>query len=180
MKSEINIVLEKYRRFNSQNLARLVRTVERHMTNEISRRLQDSGYKSLSARHLQVFENLDTEGVSIINLAQRAGVSKQAMSKMVKEVAAEGFVDVVTDNRDNRVQLVNVTKKGANLIVDIRRQTTERCSDLLSQNIVTREELDQANHTFTKLLNYFDTEGLASSFEIHLNWNSCILIGSKS
>jgi DNA-binding MarR family transcriptional regulator len=152
MKSEINVVLEKYRRFNAHNLARLVRTVERHMTNEISRRLQASGYKNLSARHLQVFENLDTEGVSIINLAQRAGISKQAMSKMVKEVAIEGFVDVVTDNRDNRVQLVNVTEKGVKLIVDIRRQTVQRCDELLGQNIVTREELKQANQTFTKLL----------------------------
>lgn len=169
MKSEINIVLEKYRRFNNHNLARLVRTVERHMTNEISRRLQESGYKSLSARHLQVFENLDTEGVSIINLAQRAGVSKQAMSKMVKEVANEGFVDVVTDNRDNRVQLVNATEKGASLIVDIRRQTARRCDELLGQNVVTREELDQANQIFTKLLQFFDNASLSEHFEIHLN-----------
>ena len=77
MRTEINLVLEKYRRFNDHNLARLVRTVERHVTNEISRTLQERGYKTLSARHLQVFENLDTEGVSIVSLAQRAGISKK-------------------------------------------------------------------------------------------------------
>jgi DNA-binding MarR family transcriptional regulator len=169
MRSEINIVLEKYRRFNDQNLARLVRTVERHVTNEISRALQEKGYSSLSARHLQVFENLDTEGVSIISLAQRAGISKQAMSKMVKEVAVEGFVDVATDNRDNRVQLVNVTEKGAGLLVDIRREMLRRCDSLLLQNVVTREELDQANNTFTKLLSHFETSSFASRFPINLN-----------
>ena len=169
MRTEINLVLEKYRRFNDHNLARLVRTVERHITNQISRELQLHGYHSVSARHLQVFEHLDTEGVSIIQLAQRAGISKQAMSKMVKEVAHEGFVHVVTDNRDNRVQLVNVTEKGAGLIVDIRRETVRRCDELLTQNIVTREELDQANTTFSKLLNHFETVGFSGHFEINLN-----------
>jgi DNA-binding MarR family transcriptional regulator len=169
MRTEINLVLAKYRRFNDHNLARLVRTVERHITNQISRELQIHGYTSLSARHLQVFEHLDTEGVSIIQLAQRAGISKQAMSKMVKEVAHEGFVNVVTDDRDNRVQLVNVTQKGADLIVDIRRQTSRRCDELLVQNIVSREELEQANNTFTKLLNHFETVGFNGHFEINLN-----------
>jgi DNA-binding MarR family transcriptional regulator len=169
MRTEINLVLEKYRRFNDHNLARLVRTVERHITNQISRELQLHGYHSVSARHLQVFEHLDTEGVSIIQLAQRAGISKQAMSKMVKEVACEGFVNVVTDDRDNRVQLVNVTEKGAGLIVDIRRETVRRCDELLTQKIVTREELDQANITFSKLLNHFDTVGFSGHFEINLN-----------
>ncbi len=169
MRSEINLVLEKYRRFNDNNLARLVRTVERHITNQISRELQVHGYHSVSARHLQVFEHLDTEGVSIIQLAQRAGISKQAMSKMVKEVAQEGFVNVITDDRDNRVQLVNVTKKGAELIVDIRRATSRRCDELLSSNVVTKEEIAQANNTFTKLLNHFETVGFAGRFEINLN-----------
>ncbi|MEY4904458.1 MAG: hypothetical protein RLZZ292_2273 [Bacteroidota bacterium] len=169
MRTEINLVLEKYRRFNDHNLARLVRTVERHITNQISRELQIHGYTSLSARHLQVFEHLDTEGVSIIQLAQRAGISKQAMSKMVKEVAHEGFVNVVTDDRDNRVQLVNVTQKGADLIVDIRRQISRRCDELLMQNIVSREELEQSNNTFTKLLNYFEKVGFNGHFEINLN-----------
>jgi DNA-binding MarR family transcriptional regulator len=169
MRTEINLVLAKYRRFNDHNLARLVRTVERHITNQISRELQIHGYTSLSARHLQVFEHLDTEGVSIIQLAQRAGISKQAMSKMVKEVAHEGFVNVVTDDRDNRVQLVNVTQKGADLIVDIRRQTSRRCDELLVQNIVSREELEQANNIFTKLLNHFETVGFNGHFEINLN-----------
>ncbi len=169
MRTEINLVLEKYRRFNDHNLARLVRTVERHMTNEISRTLQYHGYNTLSARHLQVFENLDTEGVSIVSLAQRAGISKQAMSKMVKEVAIEGFVDVMTDDRDNRVQLVNVTEKGAELLGNIRREIGRRCDDLLAHNIVTREELEQANNTFTKLLNHFDTGGFSSRFPINLN-----------
>jgi DNA-binding MarR family transcriptional regulator len=169
MRTEINLVLEKYRRFNSHNLARLVRTVERHITNQISRELQIHGYTSLSARHLQVFEHLDTEGVSIIQLAQRAGISKQAMSKMVKEVAHEGFVNVVTDDRDNRVQLVNVTQKGADLIVDIRRQISRRCDELLTQKVISREELEQANNTFTKLLNHFETVGFNGHFAINLN-----------
>jgi DNA-binding MarR family transcriptional regulator len=169
MRTEINLVLEKYRRFNDHNLARLIRTVERHITNQISRELQIHGYHSLSARHLQVFEHLDTEGVSIINLAQRAGISKQAMSKMVKEVAHEGFVNVITDDRDNRVQLVNVTQKGASLIVDIRKETVRRCEELLVNDVVSKEELEQATHTFTKLLSHFETVGFAGHFEINLN-----------
>jgi DNA-binding MarR family transcriptional regulator len=169
MRTEINLVLEKYRRFNDHNLARLIRTVERHITNQISRELQIHGYHSLSARHLQVFEHLDTEGVSIIQLAQRAGISKQAMSKMVKEVAIEGFVNVITDDRDNRVQLVNVTQKGAALIVDIRKETVRRCDELLANNVVSREDIDHATHTFTKLLNHFETVGFAGHFEINLN-----------
>lgn len=91
------------------------------------------------------------------------------MSKMVKEAAVDGFVYVITDDRDNRVQLVNVTQKGAGLIGDIRREIVRRCDNLLLQNVVAREELDQANGAFTKLLNHFDAVGFSSRFDVNLH-----------
>ena len=47
--------------------------------------------------------------------------------------------------------------------------TSRRCDELLSSNVVTKEEIAQANNTFTKLLNHFETVGFAGRFEINLN-----------
>ena len=71
----------------------------------------------------------------------RKGSRIRGITKSHSDFCQNGFFSKVrVDDRDNRVQRVNVTEKGAGLISDIRREIIRRCDDLLMQNVVTREE----------------------------------------
>lgn len=60
--------------------------------------------------------HISFEGIRLGALAARVGVTKQAVSKVVAEMAAEGVVELVPDPGDARGRLVRFTRRGAEAI----------------------------------------------------------------
>lgn len=148
--------IDLYKKFNQTNSVRIIRQITRYLTHEISDRLEKSGHFGLSARHLSVFENVDFEGTNIVTLANRAGVTKQAMSKLVKEVNTEGYVNVKTDQRDSRVVIVSFSEKGIDFLRDLRREIQLTKAHLNDNGIMSREESTSMINGLQKLLNYLE------------------------
>lgn len=157
VKSKLSIKeeIDLYKKFNQTNILRIVRQITRYMNNEISNRLLEKGHTGLSARHLSVFENLDFEGTNIVTLAGRAGMTKQAMSKLVKEVAAEKYIYVKTDQRDSRVLIVLFTERGIEFLRDMREEIIRTRENMLSEGILSNKESNEMTVTLGKLLSYF-------------------------
>jgi len=55
---------------------------------------------------------LDATGVRPSTLAQRAGITKQAISQLVRELETRGYVGQVPDSTDTRAKIVRLTKRG--------------------------------------------------------------------
>lgn len=72
----------------------------------------------LEPAHSSVIVNLRTEGTRLTELASRAGMSKQAMGKLVDELEAIGYVERVPDTEDGRAKIVRFSKKGVTLLRD--------------------------------------------------------------
>ncbi len=66
----------------------------------------------LSASHIHITRHLALEGSRLTELARRAGVSKQAMGKLVQECEAWGLVRRTPDARDARARRVIFTVIG--------------------------------------------------------------------
>lgn len=148
--------IDLYKKFNQTNSVRIIRQITRYLTHEISDRLEKSGHFGLSARHLSVFENVDFEGTNIVTLANRAGVTKQAMSKLVKEVNTEGYVHVKTDQRDSRVVIVSFSEKGIDFLRDMRREIQITRAHLNNSDIMSQEESTSMINGLQKLLSYLE------------------------
>ena len=148
--------IDLYKKFNQTNSVRIIRQITRYLTHEISDRLEKSGHFGLSARHLSVFENVDFEGTNIVTLANRAGVTKQAMSKLVKEVNTEGYVNVKTDQRDSRVVIVSFSEKGIDFLKDMRREIQLTKAHLNDKGIISKEESTSMINGLQKLLTYLE------------------------
>ena len=67
---------------------------------------------SLSASHIHITRHLALEGLRLTELARRAGVSKQAMGKLVEQCAAWGMVTRQDDPRDARARRIVFTPMG--------------------------------------------------------------------
>jgi DNA-binding MarR family transcriptional regulator len=142
--------------FNQTNILRVVRQVVRHMNANINDRLEINGFGDLTPRHLSVFEFLDVEGTNIVTLARRAGVTKQAMSKFVREVRDGGYVNVDRDTKDTRVWYVTLTKKGFKLMEMMQTEIKATGDAIIESGVITKEETVIGFDTLTKLLNYFE------------------------
>lgn len=75
--------------------------------------------------HVPVFSGLDRDGTNISTLAHRAGISRQAMSGLVRDVESEGYVHTVADPADRRALIVELTEKGARFCDDAVQIATE-------------------------------------------------------
>jgi DNA-binding MarR family transcriptional regulator len=66
----------------------------------------------VGAAHVHITRHLELRGTRLTALAQRAGMSKQAMGDLVDQCAAWGLVTREPDPRDARARLVKFTPAG--------------------------------------------------------------------
>jgi DNA-binding MarR family transcriptional regulator len=66
----------------------------------------------LSASHVHITRHLALEGSRLTDLAQRAGMTKQAMGKLVEQCEAWGLVERLNDPRDARAKRIVFTPVG--------------------------------------------------------------------
>ncbi len=66
----------------------------------------------MSAAHVHITRHLELQGTRLTDLAQRAGMCKQAMGDLVDQCEAGGLVTRAPDARDARARLVKFTPTG--------------------------------------------------------------------
>jgi len=66
----------------------------------------------ISAAHIHITRHLDLEGTRLTDLAQKAGMSKQAMGDLVDQCEAWDLVTREPDPRDARARMVRFTPTG--------------------------------------------------------------------
>jgi len=92
-------------------------------------RLAKKGYKGFKMAYMPVIMNIDLNGTSNNDLALRANVTKQAMSKVIKELQKSGYISSKTDPDDKRSTIFRLTSKGESLI----QTAKESVSDLMDE-----------------------------------------------
>jgi DNA-binding MarR family transcriptional regulator len=70
------------------------------------------------ASHLRLIELVLDEGISVTDLARRAGMSKQACGQFVTQLVAAGHLRVEADPADRRVRRVHRTPLGEQTLAE--------------------------------------------------------------
>jgi DNA-binding MarR family transcriptional regulator len=78
----------------------------------IARLNQEAGAAVLRPAHTKLLPHIDFEGTRVGTIALRLGVTKQAVSELVAELAELGFLALVPDPADGRAKLVRFTPRG--------------------------------------------------------------------
>lgn len=75
-------------------------------------RIQAEGVSQLRPAHTQLFPHISDDGIRQTVLAERLGVTKQAIGPLIDDLEAERVVERVDDPADRRAKLVRWTPKG--------------------------------------------------------------------
>ena len=108
-----------------ENLAILLREPFRAMNDELIGRLAERGHPEVRVAHGAVLQYLDDAGTRVVVLAERAGMTKQAMAQLVAHLEAHGYVERVPDPADRRAKLVRTTARGREVYVVVREFVAE-------------------------------------------------------
>ncbi len=80
---------------------------------EFERRIRPLGFEDYRASDVQVIARLPQgTGARITDLAKRAGVTKQAIGKVVRSLEERGYVERQEDEVDARAQRIVLTRRG--------------------------------------------------------------------
>jgi DNA-binding MarR family transcriptional regulator len=103
----------------SSNLGRLLIRAYLSINRTLVADLGALGHRGLRLGHVSVLSNLDlATPTRMVVIAERAGVTKQAVSPIVRQLEDLGYVTTAPDPGDGRVRLVKFTARGRRLILD--------------------------------------------------------------
>ena len=74
--------------------------------------LNDAGFDDLRLPHISVFQYPGPDGCRPSELAERAGMSKQAMHQLLQSLEQLGYIRRSDAKEDGRARIVRFTKRG--------------------------------------------------------------------
>jgi DNA-binding MarR family transcriptional regulator len=156
---------ERFVAFNENNLARIMRQVNRMVNTEFTQFMTEKGYNNLTSRHLNVFDNIELTGTNIITLARKAFITKQAMSKLVKELHTAELVWTVVNPDDTRVLWVFPTNKAIELMEEYKEVLEENNANRVDSLQFSSEEYATSFQFVSNLLKSYSTKKSSAVLE---------------
>ena len=95
--------------------------------------LNAAGFDDLTLPHIAVFQYPGPDGVRPGKLAERAGMSKQAMNQLLRSLESLGYIARSDEHNGSRARVVHFTKRGRtayfkiyDILIDIEREWSAR------------------------------------------------------
>lgn len=105
-------------KMRQDHIGRLLQRAARHYSEQALAKLEAYGHQGLSLFHTTLISYLDIEGTQISTLAERAGMSKQAMGQVAKELEERGYISRIPDPIDKRAVRLQFTEQGYRFLQD--------------------------------------------------------------
>ncbi len=104
--------------YRQQHIGRLLQKAHRAFSIRAIEKLRKMGHTGLNLGHTNLLSSLDPEGTRITTLAERTGVTKQAIGQLVPELEQKGYITRTVDPSDRRATLVTFTRAGWQFLQD--------------------------------------------------------------
>lgn len=93
-------------------LARLLSLALDRLSRQLQERIREAGFTDQRMAHNAVFAHIPPEGITLADLARRAGMTKQGMSELVVDLEAKGYLTRRSDDRDKRTKVIELSDRG--------------------------------------------------------------------
>ena len=114
----------------------LVEKAARALKVDMLRHAHTLGHTKIQTSHNAVFATLPPEGARSADMAQRAGITRQSMGEIIRDMVALGFLEMVPDPTDGRAKIVKwsdygkkVASGGYDHIIELDRVFREKFGD---------------------------------------------------
>ena len=128
---------------DTQYLNRMLLEAFRVLDAQVDDALEARGAVELSPRHATAILLIDKKGVRLTDLAERAGITKQAMMQVVNDLDGMGLIKRAPDPQDARAKIVSLTPKG-------QKERTEAGKAVAAAEAKIRRKLGPAKYDALK------------------------------
>jgi DNA-binding MarR family transcriptional regulator len=156
MDSEKILEIQKFKDNKSRLLGRLLNKSYRYMSEVATDFLREKGYTDFRVGHIVALVHIEFEGDTVNTLAMRAGITKQGMSKIVKELVDGAYVISEKHPSDARAVMVKLTDRGYEALTHWKACTEH--IDKKFTEILGSERLEQIKDILGTLVDYYEND----------------------
>jgi DNA-binding MarR family transcriptional regulator len=150
MDGSLDEQLQWYMGQRQRSLPRLLGLLKKDMDARITDKLVQRGYADFKLGDLVLIVNIQPEGTINNELARRARITKQAMSKVVKNLEAGGYILTRKNANDNRSSVIFLTDNGKRLLISAAEAFREIQDEYVG--IIGQEDTDTLKEILGKLV----------------------------
>jgi DNA-binding MarR family transcriptional regulator len=137
-------------------LSRLVVKTYRILQSLNGNFLRKNGYDNFKIGHIGVMMHVTNEGITAAELSKIIGISKQAMSELVKELIKKNFLELKPNPNDHRSNLIHKTEDGIKFLAVLMQSRI--FIDQEFSNILTEEKLILLKELLFEVVDHYDTQ----------------------
>src|SRR5690606_29555992 len=98
--------------WRTSNLGRLFLMATINWQDALVQGLQEAGFPNVRSTHINLLRHIDLSGTRITEIAERAGITKQAVGQLVTACQKAGLVISAPDPDDRRAKVIMFTEQG--------------------------------------------------------------------
>lgn len=159
--------IQEFKNNKSRLLGRLLNKSYRYMSEIATDFLKEKGYTDFRVGHIVALVHIEFEGDTINTLALRAGITKQGMSKIVRELVDGEYVITEKHPSDARLVIVKLTNRGYQALTHWKACTEH--IDRKFTEILGSERLEQVKDILGVLVNFYEKQENAERESIIMN-----------
>ena len=146
--------LLEFQKEKQQSIGKLISHLKRHFDAWAMTEFCGHGDADFKMGYMPL--NIHPEGITNNELAKKARVTKQAMSKVVKELTEADYIASETDGNDKRSSIIYLTPKGKKLVLSARERVLTLENEY--EKVLGKKELAQFKDMLLKLIDYHDSK----------------------
>lgn len=148
-------LLDFYRQ-KQKSFAKLISLLKRHFDAWAMNEFAAHGYGDFKIGYMPLIMNIQPEGITNNELAKKAKVTKQAMSKVVKELTEADYIRTETHGKDKRSSILYLTAKGKKLVLAARERVVELEKEY--ESVLGKRKFAEMKEMLTQLVDYHDAK----------------------
>ena len=146
--------IKKFKEHKNRLLGRLLKRSYYYFSEVAAEFLKGKGFIDFRVGHIIGLVHIDLEGTTVNNMALMAGITKQGMSKVVKELSEYGYVFTEKHPTDARSIIVKLTDKGIEALMEWKLCTEH--IDRKFTEILGSERLSELKDILNVLVEHYD------------------------
>ncbi|WP_158552637.1 MarR family winged helix-turn-helix transcriptional regulator [Spirosoma telluris] len=154
-KKAILAELTDYMQHNERNWVRLIAVTKRLTDGWMQNAMDASTDIPFKTSFMKFLTNISLKGTTNQELAKRAMQPKQAMSRTVKELEAEGLIKTEKSKRDGRSAKITLTDEGKKLLL-VAKQEQAKLTDAYKE-LVGEENFAIAVDVLCQIIAYHES-----------------------
>lgn len=117
---------------NKQNFGRILSHLKRSFDEWALSHLSKEGYPEVKIAYMPFLMNIEIDGTTNNVLAQKLRISKQAMSKTLKELENLNLIKAIPNPTDARSSIILLTTYGMKMVIHTRKKLDNLTKDYIA------------------------------------------------